>query len=273
MITSWGETVDYIKDNVKYIIYKREICPDTKKLHYHIYVEFIKRVVMKSIKKIFGDDTIHIEKRMGSVKQCQDYIKKDKDDGFVVFEDGDVSKQGERNDIKDAVNSIIEGATTLDIIEENPVVFCKYHKALEKIKFEVMKENANKWRNIKTTVLIGPAGCGKTRTVIDKYGSENVFKLNSSDKGTVWFNGYEGEKVLLIDDFYGWIKYGDFLTMLDGYKYRCDIKGGHTWAFWDTIYITSNDAVSSWYAKGLTPALKRRINKIIELTVKDKIEN
>jgi len=92
---------------------------------------------------------------------------------------------------------------------------------------------------------------------------ENIFKIDGDD--TLWWDGYQGQKILLIDDFYGTIKYGKLLNILDIYPLRLPTKGGHTYANWEKIYITSNDKPDKWYQKGLTPALERRLNTIIDL--------
>jgi hypothetical protein len=68
--------------------------------------------------------------------------------------------------------------------------------------------------------------------------------------------------VLLIDDFYGWIKYGFLLKVLDIYPLRLAVKGSHAYACWETVYITSNKAPETWYAGGMTAALRRRIHSI-----------
>jgi hypothetical protein len=72
------------------------------------------------------------------------------------------------------------------------------------------------------------------------------------------FNGYDGEKVLLIDDFNGWIKYT--LRILDGYPLRLNIKNGVTWARFDRVYITSNAKPANFYKREIKKNFKRRIN-------------
>ena len=49
--------------------------------------------------------------------------------------------------------------------------------------------------------------------------------LSQNTNGTLWFDGYRGQKTLILDDFYGWLKYGDLLKILEGHPYRCQMKG------------------------------------------------
>lgn len=257
VITSWMEDITYNKNKVKYIVYHREVAPETKKLHYHIYVELKSAMTYKAIKKMFNDKTIHIEPRKGTVQQAINYLMEDKNE-YSVIEWGKRSKQGFRSDLRNVVAMIEKGKKTTDIIAEYPDAYIKYHKGFANVKFEMLKEQAKEWRSVKVHVLVGDAGSGKTRYVMSQ---PNVYKIDAPS-GALWFDGYNGEKTLLLDDFYGWIRYGQLLALLDGYQLRLDIKGSHTWAFWDTIYITSNKPPCEWYKDGLTPALKRRITTI-----------
>ncbi len=134
------------------------------------------------------------------------------------------------------------------------------------------------WRTVKTTVFWGDTGTGKTKRVYEEQKFEDVYKLDVSNTG-VWWNGYTGQKVLLIDDFYGWIRYGQLLNILDGYPLRLDIKGDFTIAKFERVYITSNEHPNMWYAKKwkeghalgeecppMKPALRRRLSQIVKFT-------
>jgi hypothetical protein len=107
-------------------------------------------------------------------------------------------------------------------------------------------------------VYHGPPGTGKTRKALEE--NKEYYLLDNSG-GPVWFDGYEGEETLVIDDFYGWIKYNFILRLLDGHPCRLPIKGGFTYAGWTTVIITSNVHPDSWY-KCDTQAMHRRITSI-----------
>jgi hypothetical protein len=97
----------------------------------------------------------------------------------------------------------------------------------------------------KVVVLHGPAGTGKSWRVRHEYAQQlgfteaDVFSLNF--EGSVWFDGYAGEKILLIDDFEPkGIKRSYLLRMVDIYPFMGQVKGGHVVAEWDYVFITSN---------------------------------
>ena len=62
-----------------------------------------------------------------------------------------------------------------------------------------------------------------------------------------WWDGYDGDEILLIDDFYGQIKVARMLHLMRGYQCRLPIKGGFTYAMWQKVYITSNTHPNMWY--------------------------
>jgi len=126
-----------------------------------------------------------------------------------------------------------------------------------------MKNKADTFRVINTEVYWGEAGCGKTRKAVEE--NPDHYILTTDGEGKVWFDGYAGEKTLILDDFYGGIKYSYLLRLLDGYKCRLEVKGSFTYAMWDKIIITSNKPPNDWYHHGLTPALKRRLTKTTQM--------
>lgn len=82
-----------------------------------------------------------------------------------------------------------------------------------------------------------------------------------------WWDGYDGEETLLIDEFYGQLKVSRMLALLDGYQCRLPVKGNFTYAQWTKVYITSNTKASEWYTNipvQVSDALQRRISDEIE---------
>jgi len=57
-------TID-VKD-VKYYIYQLEKCPTTGNMHFQGYIELTKVMRFTALKKIFNDNTLHIEPRKGT---------------------------------------------------------------------------------------------------------------------------------------------------------------------------------------------------------------
>lgn len=105
----------------------------------------------------------------------------------------------------------------------------------------------------------GRPGTGKSRYVWDMWG-DDLYSLFSQKP--LWFDGYRGEKVLLIEEFeYDGISREMLLKLLDIYPLQVPVKGGSVWAQWTKIYITGNCNMTV----GWCPALMRRVTSVEEV--------
>jgi hypothetical protein len=243
---------EHLKGNAvfKYIIYGEEV-GESGTPHLQGYCELAKRTRWEALKKLFP--TAHLERREGTASEAATYCKKD----GKFIEEGTMSNPGKRNDLVAIYAMARDGKADTDIGEAHPAAYLRYYKAIDRVKFNHDSED-NSFSPIEVLVLWGEAGTGKTRRAHEI--DPNLFSLDHS--GQIWFDGYHGQETLLLDDFYGSIKYESLLRLLDGYKYALPIKGGHTWKKWKRVIITSNTPPEHWYDRGLTDALKRRIHGI-----------
>jgi Putative viral replication protein. len=265
------ETLDIKANRINYLIYQHEICPKTKRDHLQCYVEFENAGhSYDTIKKIFGDDTMHIGARWSTRENCRNYCMKGPTQQRPAKELGEFMVQGQRNDLLAVYEAIKAGATPTEVMDRFPVAYMKYTKAVDRCYANINASRANSWKKVSCTVIQGAAGINKTRSVLAKHGPENVYTLEEPTGDNLWFDGYTGQKVLLIEEFYGGIKYNKLLKLLDGYCMRLDIKGSFVYSNWDHVYITSNNHPDTWYPNrcpdGMTPALERRITDIVSLT-------
>ena len=223
------------KDNCRYIIYGRERCPTTDREHYQGFAIFNRTCRIPKAKSwIGGGDGTHLEPRRGTRIEARDYCRKDGD----VFEWGEFEGMTKEQLFKQPIGYIKENY---------PEFYCRYHRGLEKL-----QTKGDKWRDVQVHVLWGATGSGKTRLVMEM---DNVYKI---DPPYTWWDGYEGEEILLIDDYkVGAIPRGMLLNLLDGYRLRLETKGGHTWALWRTVYITSNFNPEYW-----EDAILRRVTSV-----------
>lgn len=264
------KTLDLSEHNIKYFVYQLEKCPKTQKEHIQGYIEFKNQMrTYKSIKTILEEPKCHIESRKGTQDEARNYCMKSESQIKQPIELGTFTTQGRRTDIRQMYDLLKKGSTPNDIMEQYPTLYVKYYKAIDRVYNNLNQSREGKFRNVQVEVLYGEAGTSKTRQVYEKEGTENVYRLNQSNSQNLWFDGYTNQRVLLIDDYYGWIKYGTLLQLLDGYYMRLEKKGGFTYSNWTKIYITSNNHPKEWYKKGMTPALERRINFISEFVHKE----
>jgi len=258
------------EDSFRYLVYQKEKCPKTGKMHYQGYIEFSTAMRMQRVKRLFMDNTMHLEKRKGSREQARLYCMKQDTRVEPPVEVGkwEAGGSGKRNDLLDMVARVRADPQNLhQIALEFPSAYCRNRQGLRDIQFFALKAQATQaFREIKTLVIWGEGGLGKTRWAFENYPSN--IRLTQPDS-QVWWDEYCGEKTLILDDFYGWLKWGQFLTLLDGYPIRIPTKGGHTWANWTNVIITSNVHPDNWY-QGKTLAthkeFSRRINDVVNMT-------
>lgn len=244
------------EDYMRYLVFGAEICPKTELPHWQGYCELREQERFNVVKKLMGR-TVHLKERYGTAQEAADYCKKDGN----YEEYGEISKQGERTDLKAVARAIALGGSRLSIAMARPAEFIKFHRGIEKMINMRDKEYRKKEREVKVRVLIGPPGIGKTRSIYDKY--PDCYRLCCMEKQAIWFDGYEGEKVLLIDDMdKDCIPYGMMLAICDRYPLRLPIKGDFTYAAWDRVYITSNKRVERWWNGANCDAFNRRAKVI-----------
>lgn len=245
-------------DEISFCAVQRERGESTGTEHLQGYIELRKQMRGSLLCKWFP---WYIDKRKGTSDQAFQYSTKDETriEGPWVW--GERRNQGNRTDIEACYSDIKAGKSKLEIAENHTKIDAKYHKALDRVRRIFEEQSSRTFRHLQVHVYWGLAGTGKTRKAVES--SSDYFILNQSDANTIWWDGYEGQSTLIIDDFTGWIRYRLLLKILDGYQLRLSIKGGFTYARWTTVYITSNKDPKEWYvAKGMTPELKRRISSV-----------
>lgn len=174
-------------------------------------------------------------------------------------------QQGERTDIIDYVKAIREGGREVDLYkdENHMPVWAKYHHIYPRTRALMAKETANEFRKLEVVVLWGAPGSGKTSSIV-----EDIPDIYFAQPDLKWWPQYDGEDVILIDDFYGQCRPSWLLRVLDGYQLQIEYKGGHTYAKWTKVFITSNVHPSEWYSDipdNVRGAIMRRITRVEEV--------
>ena len=249
--------LDIIKSKIKYICFALERGEVEKNLHIQGYCEFENAIGRKTMMKRLNGLKLFMGLRQGSRYQARGYImdpdfvsadgKPKTGETYEKVELGLWTQQGRDNGLTEAYNLVKEGKSDYEIQELMPKIYGRYYKAIEKMRFNWLKNTLPGWKDIPIHVIYGDTRTGKTSGIFSKYGYDDCFKLKIENTNNIWFDGYSGEKVLIIDDFYGQVRFSLLLQLLDGYKQTLQIKGGFTWAQWDKIYITSNVHPEKWY--------------------------
>lgn len=255
-IKNEGDVPEFDELYMKYLKFQREIAPTTGQHHWQGIVRFINPCKLPQAKRMMDCTHIHMEICRDWMR-AKDYVeKKDTAVEGSMREYGKDEGQGARSDLKKMTTMILEGAQLQDVAREDPTLWVKYHRGFTSLKAITSPPVAQE-RNV--ICLIGLTGVGKTRFVMDNYPNVyNVFDLRSP-----WFDGYDGEETVLLDECGpGMMNVNILKQLTDRYAFRVPCKGGSIpWAA-KNIFLTSNDFLHDWYP-GLganhLDALKRRI--------------
>lgn len=258
--------LDIADKQIRYISYQLEMTA-AGRLHVQAYVEFYDAVRLTQCKERLGDNSLHSEQRKGPRTAAKDYTQKDGSAYFQVnypewsTHGGRVigtdvvqmgtfrTKQGQRTDLAQVEDLIKDGASELDIFETCAPQYLKYANNIRKARGLMARKRCNQWMPIDVHVVWGDTRSGKTRSVYDRHGPDNVYIPTYSESANkFWFDGYDGQKVLLINEFYGQCRTSIMQELLDNYRIQVETKGGTTVSNWDTIYITSNCHPKEWYS-------------------------
>ena len=258
-INNWTED-DYqkaINIDCKYIVIGKEIGTENGTPHLQGYVEFHNSISFKSLQKKLP--RARLARRCGTAEQAANYCKKE----ATYYERGEISKQGERNDIQRCVDIIKNGGVMKDIAQEEPVSFVKYHKGFKALISELIEPRTTAPT---VTVLWGKTGCGKSHRARDLASGDYWVWAPQREK---WFDGYCGQKNVIFEEFRGQLTYGMMLSLLDKYECPVQYKGGTIEFVATNIIITSPKHPKNWYhdcSDDKIDQLLRRITSIIEVT-------
>lgn len=175
---------------------------------------------------------------------------------------GDITP-GSRTDITELQDAIKKGATYEQICDLNFGFAMAHSRSLKD--YIALYQPKRDWKT-KVVVIYGDSGTGKSRYCRETY--PNAYWLSKSSSGNVWWNGYNGQETVVIDDFYGWIPFDYMLHLMDRYCMSGETKGGVVNIIPKTLVITSNKPPCKWYSKAyendlqLEIAFSRRIDEI-----------
>lgn len=239
-----------------YLIYGKEIGKECKTPHLQIYMEFKSAMLFTTIKKAFP--SCHIEPRFGTQLQAITYSKKD----GLFIEKGESKSQGVRTDLQMLAEAIINKEYTPNMFGSETI---RYSKGIS-----VLIEAQKKHRTEAPIVIWrwGKAGTGKTKEPYEKHIDSVYIK-----DGTAWWDNYNQEEAIIIDDFCAraW-PFRDLLRLLDRYPYQGQYKGGYHKINSPYIYITCEYHPSSFWKDNELLQITRRIKEIIEIKTQDTTE-
>jgi hypothetical protein len=231
-------------------------------LHLQGYLEMHSSQRFSTMQDIFNGKA-HLEKRKKTRLRAIAYCAKD-DDGlttedrekyndtgpwFYTTKDETLSDllekaktaNASRSDRKFAkfVESVKAGDDDLALTDKYGPLFSRNLIFVDRLRIRLTAPRA--WKT-KVYVIQGPTGCGKSKMAYDEFGP-NIYTKPCGE----WWDCYDRHETVLLDEFYGGIKWSIFLQLLDRYQLLVPIKSAFRQFVAKTIIITTNGIPCKWY--------------------------
>ena len=228
--------------------------------HTHIFIYSRSPIRFGTLKSRLP--TSHCEQARGTVTQNRDYIQKSGKwaidekaatniaDSF--FEYGELPQERNENsqNMDRLIENIREGRSTTEIISDTP----KYAFRIRDIDIlrqtllteKFMTEN----RDLSVSYIFGKSGAGKTRSIYQAHDPRDICRITNyrANKG-ISFDAYNGQSVLVFEEFNSQIPIEDMLNYLDIYPLNLPARYNDRVACYETVYVTSNLPLNSQYPK------------------------
>jgi len=261
--------------SVKYVVWQKERGAAGTE-HLQGYVVWAAQRTLSACKASNGQ--AHWEIRRGTHAQAKDYAMKEDTRLAGPWELGEHEEErmgrGKRNDLEDIKADVDAGMGLAELAQKHFSTMAKHSRWIKEY-MTLTGKYKRSWPTY-TTVFWGPTGTGKTRTMHALAGAKAYWMKKPGAGQTTFFDSYDGEEDVVIDEFYGWIPYDLLLRMCDRYPLLVDTKGGAVYFCPKRIWITSNARPQDWYPRAWTPAMQRRLEeplgKVIHLGEDDRLE-
>lgn len=270
--TSWVEpTLDSIISDgrVTYIVYKKELCPKTSREHWQGYVELRRQLAASTLKRIItpGRNDTHFQERYPDATAADNiaYVKKEETAIGPVVEYGQPNNPGRRRDIEFIVDELRRGVRTDDTAHLTYEL--RHGSSYNMIRNRYVKPPPRP--DIHIYIFQGGPGSGKSY-VAPQLWPEAYY---AEDHETGYFDNYEGQEVIVFQEFACRFPYRVLLQLLDRYPLRIRKRYGTVPIYAKTVVFTTNFDSKSWYVTRRdsdTSALQRRLKDFATIIQWDK---
>lgn len=252
-----------LEQHVEYAVFQLE-AGEEETPHFQGYCVLTRSRGLAYVRKIIA---CHWEHRRGTHDQARDYCMKEETRRAGPWEVGSYRKRtrGKRNDLIAFRDAIRQGKRRKVLVEEFPKMMSRYPRFVATVRGTMAQELR---LDLVVRLNYGRTGTGKSRYAYEAF--EELYSLPVT-ASSLWFDNYDGEEVVLIDDFAGRaskVTLAYLLRLLDIYPLQVPVKGSYVWWNPKIIVITTNIYPREWYKyEGREEqywALARRITHVFE---------
>lgn len=222
--------------------------------HTHIYLAATNAILFTTLQKRFRG--AHFDAAKGTHQQNRDYVRKEgkyldsekKETNLPdTFEEFGVMpiERVVKSKFSDELYEMIKAdKSNYEILECFPSAMSKLNQ-IEQVRQTLRSEKyANQFRPLEVWYIFGESGVGKTRSVMEKYGYSNVYRIPNYQHP---FDQYSGQDVILFDEFRSSLPISEMLQYLDGYPVHLPCRYNNKIACYTKVYIISNIPLDEQY--------------------------
>ncbi|MDE6242310.1 MAG: hypothetical protein K2M08_07835 [Anaeroplasmataceae bacterium] len=251
-----------------YFVFSLEKGLDTGYKHYQLYLENDNPISFSTIKNIFP--YAHIEAREGTKQQAYEYCTKSETHYKGPWEFGERPNFEEesttpRSKRERMMQDVLEGKSDKVLMVTYPTIFSK--KLVDEWRsiagINLYQDN----RNVICTYIFGSTGVGKSSYVRRKYSADQIYVVSDYERAP--FDNYNGQKVIVFEEYRSNFPLSLFLQYLDIYPLLLPARYSNKQALYDSVYIISNWSLEQQYPNCNMEdrlALYRRIKYRIDIT-------
>lgn len=262
---------------IRFACGQTEIGESTSYKHYQVYIQLKSTYSITSLKKFLP--TAHFEEQKGTNEQARDYCTKfETREGESFFIGEFAPTRG--TDSQDFLSAAREGLSYNDLADSFPKEFLRYNSRIQFLRNldsqDLYLQYSTRFRdNLISIFQYGDSGLGKSYEVYTKHKMKDIYVVTDYDHP---FDLYQGQSVLVLEEFRGRFPIAFLLQLLDKYPCQLPCRFQNKYACFSTVYINTNVSLDELYPncdKFTKRALRRRITEIRRYTAKGvyKIEN
>ena len=228
-------------------VFQKERGENTGYEHYQCYgqnVVPIRWTTLKNKLRKAGFQDTHFEKQWATGEACYKYCTKEESRleppqmiGTIAMH----NKPGERTDIQTIKDKVLKEGMTYDdlLLSDDTGNVARYRMLIKDLESAKQRQllKTRKWRNVTVNYLHGKTGIGKSRYVVDQYSAEELYR--ATDYSHLW-DMYEGQPVLVLEEFTGQPSIESMLMWLDGYTVQLPARYENKISNYTTVWVLSN---------------------------------
>jgi len=251
-------------EQCKYIAFQGERGGNTGTPHLQGVICFEHPQELSGVRRRFWPLGPHLEPMHGTIEQAVAYCQKEEtaDPEIPFWEAGTRPVgQGARGDLTDVVRAIRAGGSVRQVFDAGEEQFIKYHRGIT-----ASISLLHRPRNHVTAVywLYGGTGSGKSLYALQQSSGEETTYWKSP--GDHWWDGYEGQQDVVIDDYRAdFCKFSELLRLFDRYPHRVQYKGGIVQFTSKRIFVTTPKSPQETWASRTAEDLGQLMRRITEV--------